>query len=85
VPSRGTVLPRADATTHRESTPALNATAQALGLTLKEATITAPGDFDRAIREAEIADEGGLQSCGFGPVGFAPSPGAARSPSKLNN
>ena len=52
VPSRGTILLLADATTHRESRPALYATAQALGLTLEEATITAPGDLDRAIREA---------------------------------
>jgi putative tryptophan/tyrosine transport system substrate-binding protein len=52
VQSRGTVLLLADATTHRESRPALNATAQALGLTLEEATIKAPGDLDRAIREA---------------------------------
>src|SRR5215208_2212832 len=50
--ARGTILLLADATTHRESRPALNATAQALGLTLEEATITAPGDLDRAIREA---------------------------------
>src|SRR5215203_2240949 len=40
VQSRGTILLLA------------NATAQALGLTLEEATITAPGDLDRAIREA---------------------------------
>ena len=52
VQSRGTILLLADVTTHRESRPALNATAQALGLTLEEATITAPGDLDRAIREA---------------------------------
>jgi len=52
VQSHGTVLLLADATTHRESRPALNATAQALGLTLEEATIKAPGDLDRAIREA---------------------------------
>jgi putative ABC transport system substrate-binding protein len=60
VPSRGTILLLADATTHRESRPALDATAQALGLTLEEATITGPGDLDRALREASARGVAGV-------------------------
>ena len=60
LPSRSTILLLADPTTHRESRPALNATAQALGLTLEEATITAPDDLDRALREANAKGVAGV-------------------------
>jgi putative tryptophan/tyrosine transport system substrate-binding protein len=51
LPSGSKVLLLADATTHRQSRPALNAIAQAIGLILEEATIKAPDDVDRALRE----------------------------------
>jgi putative ABC transport system substrate-binding protein len=60
LPSRSTILLLADPTTHRESRPALNATAQALGLTLQEATITAPDDLDRALQEASAKGVAGV-------------------------
>jgi putative tryptophan/tyrosine transport system substrate-binding protein len=60
LPSRSTILLLADPTTHRESRPALNATAKALGLTLEEATITAPDDLDRALREASAKGVAGV-------------------------
>src|SRR5215217_7580085 len=60
LPPRSTILLLADPTTHRESRPALNATAKALGLTLEEATITAPDDLDRALREANARGVAGV-------------------------
>jgi putative tryptophan/tyrosine transport system substrate-binding protein len=42
----------ADPTTHRESRPALDATAKALGLTLHEALVSSPEQIERALREA---------------------------------
>src|SRR5215510_10469213 len=54
--SRGTVLLLADPTTHRESRPALEATAAALGLTLWEAIVGTPEQIERSLREAK---EGG--------------------------
>src|SRR5215211_3356465 len=47
LPTRSRILLLADATTHRESRPALDATAQALGLTLEEGIVKTPDDIDR--------------------------------------
>src|SRR6266567_8171559 len=52
LPARSTVLLLADPTTHRESRPALNATAEALGLTLREAVVGTPEQVERALRDA---------------------------------
>ena len=43
----------ADPTTHRESRPALDATAAALGLTLREAIVGTPEQIERSLREAK--------------------------------
>jgi len=51
------VLLLADPTTHRESRPALDATAAALGLTLREDVVSTPQQFERALREAK---DGGI-------------------------
>jgi putative ABC transport system substrate-binding protein len=53
LPSRTTVLLLADPTTHRESRPALDATAAALGLTLREAIVSTPEQIERALHEAK--------------------------------
>ena len=50
---RSTVLLLSDPTTHRESRPALDATAAALGLTLREATVGTPEQIERSLREAK--------------------------------
>ena len=52
LPKRGSVLLLADPTTHRESRPGLNATAQALGLTLEEAIVGTPQEIEQALRGA---------------------------------
>jgi len=52
LPTRSSVLLLADNTTHRESRPALNAAAQALGLTLHEAMVSTPDEIERALRGA---------------------------------
>jgi ABC-type uncharacterized transport system substrate-binding protein len=52
LPRASAVLLLADPTTHRESRPALNATAQALGLTLHEALASSPEQIERALRDA---------------------------------
>ena len=53
LPARSTVLLLADPTTHRESRPALDATATAMGLTLREALVGAPDQIDRSLREGK--------------------------------
>jgi putative ABC transport system substrate-binding protein len=53
LPSRTTVLLLADPTTHRESRPALDATAAALSLTLREAIVSTPEQIERALHEAK--------------------------------
>ena len=53
LPASGTVLLLADPTTHRESRPALDATASALGLTLREAIVGSPEQIERSLREAK--------------------------------
>jgi ABC-type uncharacterized transport system substrate-binding protein len=52
LPARSAILLLSDATTHRGSRPALDATGQSLGLTLEEAVITSPDEIDRALRSA---------------------------------
>lgn len=52
LPARSTVLLLADPTTHRESRPALNSTAEALGLTLQEAVVRTSDEIERALRGA---------------------------------
>ena len=52
LPPRSKVLLLADPTTHRESRPALDATAAALGLTLREAIVSSPEQIERSLREA---------------------------------
>jgi putative tryptophan/tyrosine transport system substrate-binding protein len=56
LPARGTVLLLADATTHRESRPALDDAAAAMGLTLSEAIVGTPEHIERSLRDAK---EGG--------------------------
>jgi len=53
LPARSTVLLLADPTTHRESRPALDATAATLGLTLREAIVGTPEQIERALRQAK--------------------------------
>jgi ABC-type uncharacterized transport system substrate-binding protein len=53
LPARSTVLLLADPTTHRESRPALNATAASLGLTLREAIVGTPDQIEQAMRQAK--------------------------------
>jgi putative ABC transport system substrate-binding protein len=60
LPKRSAVLLLADPTTHRESRPALNATATALGLTLHEAVVSAPDQIDRALRDARARGVAGV-------------------------
>ncbi len=60
LPARSTVLLLADPTTHRESRPALDATAAALGLTLREAIVGTPQQIERALREAKDGGVSGV-------------------------
>lgn len=53
LPGRSTVLLLADPTTHRESRPALDAAAAALGLALREAVVGSPDQIEQALREAK--------------------------------
>ena len=53
LPARSTVLLLADPTTHRESRPALDATAAAMGLTLREALVGTVGQIERSLREGK--------------------------------
>jgi ABC transporter substrate binding protein len=59
-PPQSVVLLLADPTTHRESRPALDATAAALGLTLREAIVGTPGQIERSLREAKDAGAAGV-------------------------
>jgi ABC-type uncharacterized transport system substrate-binding protein len=54
------VLLLADPSTHRESRPALNTTAQALGLSLREAGVSTPDEIERALRGARESDIAGV-------------------------
>jgi ABC-type uncharacterized transport system substrate-binding protein len=60
LPARSTVLLLADPTTHRESRPALNATAATLGLTLREAIVGTPEQIERTMREAKDQGAAGM-------------------------
>jgi putative ABC transport system substrate-binding protein len=60
LPARSTVLLLADPTTHRESRPALNSTAQAFGLTLKEAVVGTPEQIEYALRDARESGIAGV-------------------------
>jgi putative ABC transport system substrate-binding protein len=60
LPARSTVLLLADPTTHRESRPALDATAAALGLTLREDVVSTPQQIERALREAKDGGVSGV-------------------------
>jgi putative ABC transport system substrate-binding protein len=53
LPARSTVLLLADPTTHRESRPAIDATATSLGLMLREAIVGTPAQIEQAMREAK--------------------------------
>jgi len=53
LPANSAILLLGDATTHRESRPALNATARRLGVTLHEAVVSTPEEIDRAFRSAK--------------------------------
>ncbi len=53
LPARSSVLLLADPTTHRESRPALDATAASLGLTLRETMVGTPEQIELALREAK--------------------------------
>jgi putative ABC transport system substrate-binding protein len=53
LPARSGILLLADATTHRGSRPALESTARALGLDLREAVVRTPEDIDRALSVAK--------------------------------
>jgi len=60
LPARSTVLLLADPTTHRESRPALDATAAAMGLTLREAIVGTPEQIERSMREAKDGGAAGV-------------------------
>src|SRR5262245_56942678 len=60
LPPRSAVLMLADPTTHRESRPALDATATALGFTLREAAVATPDQIERALREARDGGAAGV-------------------------
>src|SRR5688572_6218031 len=60
LPARSTVLLLADPTTHRESRPALDATADALGLTLRESNVGTPDQIERALHEAKDGGVAGI-------------------------
>jgi putative ABC transport system substrate-binding protein len=60
LPPRSVVLLLADPTTHRESRPSLDATAAALGLTLREATVGSPEQIERSLREARNGGAAGV-------------------------
>jgi len=60
LPARSSVLLLADPTTHRESRPALNATAGTLGLTLREAVVGTPEQLERALRDARQSGIAGV-------------------------
>lgn len=60
LPVRSTVLLLADPTTHRESRPALDATAAARRLTLREALVGTADQIDRALREAKASGIAGV-------------------------
>jgi putative ABC transport system substrate-binding protein len=60
LPARSTVLLLADPTTHRESRPALDATAASLGLTLREAVVGTPNQIEQAMREAKDQGAAGV-------------------------
>src|SRR5262245_60692418 len=60
VPPRSTVLSLADATTHRESRPALDATAAAMGLTLREAIVGTSEQIEQSLREAKNHGAAGI-------------------------
>jgi putative ABC transport system substrate-binding protein len=60
LPPRSTVLLLADPTSHRESRPALNATAAALGFTLRESVVGSADQIEQALREAKTAGAAGV-------------------------
>src|SRR5215471_814357 len=60
IPARSTVLLLADPMTHRESRPALDATAASLGLTLREAVVGTPDQIEYAMREAKDQGAAGV-------------------------
>jgi putative tryptophan/tyrosine transport system substrate-binding protein len=60
LPPRSTVLLLADPTSHRESRPALDATAAALGFTLRESVVGSPDQIEQALREAKNAGAAGI-------------------------
>jgi putative ABC transport system substrate-binding protein len=60
LPARSTVLLLADPTTHRESRPAINATATSLGLTLREAIVGTPDQIELAMRDAKDQGAAGM-------------------------
>ena len=60
LPARSTVLLLADPTTHRESRPALDATAAALGLMLREAIVGSREQIERSLREAKDGGAAGI-------------------------
>jgi len=60
LPARSTVLLLADPTTHRESRPALDTTAAAMGLTLRESIVSTPEQIERSLREAKDSGAAGV-------------------------
>jgi len=60
LPPRSRVLLLSDPTTHRESRPALESTALARGLTLREASAGTPDAVERALREAKASGVAGV-------------------------
>ena len=53
LPARSAVLLLSDQSTHRESRPALEATAAALGLTVREAIVGSPDQIERLLRDGK--------------------------------
>ncbi len=60
LPPRSTVLLLADPTTHRESRPALDATAASLGLTLRQSIVGTLDQIEQAMREAKDQGAAGV-------------------------
>jgi putative ABC transport system substrate-binding protein len=60
LPPGSTILLLADPTSHRESRPALNATAAALGFTLRESIVGLPDQIEQALREAQNTGVAGV-------------------------
>jgi putative ABC transport system substrate-binding protein len=60
LPRRASILLLADATTHRESRPSIDASAATLGVAISEAIVRSPDEIDRAMRDAKQSGIAGV-------------------------